>query len=281
MLRSAVRGHYRRRAPAAGSQQPEAAVPPDQPKDATSIEGEDEEAAALAALCGSVGLEKLREEGSTTEALDWRERIRDRRLRAGQAPMITEAKPMDVDIQRLTEQAWELRGHGDRCVAKDAAQAVRYYEWAMDVLRPVPMEHAGPSRCALLMKLAGCHLLQNDRRFPADPARCLQYLEQVKENDVNCSWQAESKKLREEALALGGQPSAQGAAKVDGSKRQETAARVAAARGPAARPTGPSRTTYCLELNSVQTFNMLDTVLTDDLFFAMDAIKQDQLRRSR
>ena len=28
------------------------------------------------------------------------------------------------------------------------------------------------------------------------------------------------------------------------------------------RPTGPSRTTYCLELNSVQTFNMLDTPCT-------------------
>lgn len=280
MLRSAVRGHYRRQAPGTGSQQPEAAVPSDQPKDATFTEGEDEEAAALAALCGSVGLEKLREEGSATEALDWRERIRGRRLRTGEAPMITQAKPMDIDIQRLTEQAWELRGHGDRCVAKDAAQAVRYYEWAMDVLRPVPMEHAGPSRCALLVKLARCHL-QDDRRFPADPARCLQYLEQVKENDVNGSWQAESKKLREEAMALGGQPPEQGAAKVDESKRQETAARVAAACGPAARPTGPSRTTYCLELNSVQTFNMLDTVLTDDLFFAMDAIKQDQQRRSR
>eukprot|EP00439_Symbiodinium_sp_Y106_P069962 s610_g12.t1 len=140
---------------------------------------------------------------------DWRERIRERRLRTREAPMITEAKPMDVDMQRLTEQAWELRGHGDRCVAKDAAQAVRHYEWALDVLRPVPVEHAGPSRCALLVKLARCHL-QDDRRFPADPVRCLQYLEQVKENDVNGSWQAESKKLREQALALGGQPAERG-----------------------------------------------------------------------
>jgi len=276
---------------------------------ADRAEGENDEEAALAALCGPLGLSLVLEKGSPSEIMDWIARAAAQGLsdadvapaRRRLAELTTEAKlpkvrapgsttsqaapkPMDADWQRLSEQAWELRASGDRCrEAHDMAQAVRYYEWALDLLKPLPVEHAGPTRCALLLSLARCHL-QNSRDFRADAARALQCCKLAKAQDPHGAWQAETSKLQGQAEALlpelssssGGQAATTPAQSAPASA--STRSTAAAVRSRTTPTSGKS--VYCLELNSVQTFNMLDTVLTDDIFFAMDAIKQDRMRRS-
>ncbi|CAE8691652.1 unnamed protein product, partial [Polarella glacialis] len=93
------------------------------------------------------------------------------------------------------------------------------------------------------------------------------------ENEANDLWSQASALLGEDKAAKA-KTSASDAASV------ATARRVEAARGQVGQTGSGGRTVYCLELNSVQTFNMLDTVLTDDISFAMDAIKVDRARRS-
>lgn len=273
----------------------------------------DDEDAALAALCGSLGLSLLLQKGSPAELKDWiaratakglgdadvapaRERLeqlaRDRAAAKGstgadlaparERPSLQKLKslpPMDDQTKRLTEQAWELRTSGERCLeAKDAAQAVRYFEWALDLLQPVQVEHAGPTRCALLMSLARCHL-QGSRELPPDPSRALRCCEQVKENDPHSIWEANTKQLKEQAQAMLG-TAKPGPKPVDSARTQATTARLESAQRQPAQISRQGKTVYCLELNSVQTFNMLDTTLTDDIMFALDAIKQDRMRRS-
>ncbi|CAJ1365521.1 unnamed protein product [Effrenium voratum] len=185
-----------------------------------------------------------------------------------------EQEAMDASSRRLTEKAWELRLTGDGWKDRDPSQAVRHYEWALDILRPVPVEHAGPSRCALLLKLARCHLAGAE----ADPARALRCCDEVKENDRHRAWQAEVKAVRQEASAILGSAPSIGTLPAKRDPGPGGAA-TAKATAPARLASGRSGGMYCLELNAVQTFNMLDSTLTDDLFFALDAIKEDRLRR--
>eukprot|EP00435_Cladocopium_sp_Y103_P064131 s980_g25.t1 len=171
----------------------------------------------------------------------------------------------------------------------------------LDLLRPVPVEHAGPSRCALLLKLARCFLRADPAHdFSMDPARAVRCCEQVKENDLHGAWRAETTTLKEEAKNLlpqtkplweegdcshsipsnedpHGTPSR---SQTFQKMPSAAASSVRRAGGSAGHKRGNDKTIYCLELNSVQTFNMLDTTLTDDLFFAMDAIKEDRMRRT-
>ncbi|CAK9099249.1 RNase H domain-containing protein [Durusdinium trenchii] len=208
---------------------------------------------------------------------DWSVRVK---AQQEAAPLPRTEARMDASTLQLTEKAWELRLAGDRCFSESHfTQAVRNYEWAMDVLRPVPVEHAGPSRCALLLKLGRCFLKSDLRRnFSMDPHRALRCCEQVKENDLHGTWQAEAQCLKEEAFAL--LPDGTGEAMTFGYSSQAPRKTAISSRQiEPKRRSKSNNTVYCLELNSVQTFNMLDTTLTDDLFFAMDAIKEDRMRR--
>eukprot|EP00930_Biecheleria_cincta_P006037 TRINITY_DN107014_c0_g1_i1.p1 TRINITY_DN107014_c0_g1~~TRINITY_DN107014_c0_g1_i1.p1 ORF type:complete len:138 (+),score=21.71 TRINITY_DN107014_c0_g1_i1:107-520(+) len=135
------------------------------------------------------------------------------------------------------------------------------------------------ARCALLVSLARCHL-QGSREMPPDPSRTLRCCEQVKDNDPHSVWEDSTKTLKEQARALLGSTNP-GPQPVESARTQATAAKLESARQqPSQINRGYGNVAYCLELNSVQTFNMLDTTLTDDIMFAMDAIKQDRMRRS-
>eukprot|EP00434_Breviolum_minutum_P015810 symbB.v1.2.013927.t1/scaffold996.1/size145880/8 len=149
-----------------------------------------------------------------------------------------------------------------------------------------------------------------------DPARALRCCEQVKENDLHGAWKAEAQRLKEEAKVLLPKPEAgshgHAANRIgnDGyaGPQQQNKIGVQSQTASAHRASSSlhqrsshNKTIYCLELNSVQTFNMLDlramvercaerskdksralqdTTLTDDMFFAMDAIKEDRMRRT-
>ena len=257
----------------------------------------EDEDAALQALCGSLGVDILHTEGMEAEINDWAARVKANQVQARALPQRARVEEvrMDPDFLRLTEKAWELRKSGDDCVGSDPAQAVRYYEWALDQLRPVPVKHAGPTRCALLLKLACCFLRADPLNdFTMDPARALRCCEQVKENDLHGAWKAEAQRLKEEAKVLLPKPEAgshgHAANRIgnDGyaGPQQQNKIGVQSQTASAHRASSSlhqrsnNKTIYCLELNSVQTFNMLDTTLTDDMFFAMDAIKEDRMRRT-
>eukprot|EP00933_Yihiella_yeosuensis_P044720 TRINITY_DN39994_c0_g1_i1.p1 TRINITY_DN39994_c0_g1~~TRINITY_DN39994_c0_g1_i1.p1 ORF type:complete len:310 (+),score=67.88 TRINITY_DN39994_c0_g1_i1:45-932(+) len=260
----------------------------------------DDEASALAALSGPMG-STLLQEGSPESIRAWllaaeaqglpqeevepvRQRLKELEAEAKAAKIIKEkqkirlkASPsLDRESEKLLKQAWELRDSGNRCKnAKDISQAIRYYEWALDLLQPLRADHAGPTRCALLISLARCHLSGQDGQ--PDAGRAMRCCQESLQQGI--SGQDEAKELLEKAKALLGAEDRHDQ-QVSAKAASASAKRVEASRGTAGQVASSGRTVYCLELNSVQTFNMLDTVLTDDIFFAMDAIKQDRMRRS-